>query len=44
MQPHVRRAARRRHQDEAAKLRLAGAALLGLVVLAWWALRATGIA
>jgi len=44
VQPHVRRRVRRRHEDEAARHRLAGAALLGLAVLAWWALRAAGIA
>jgi len=44
MQPDVTsRQGRRAHREEAFRTRLAGAALLGLAVLAWWMLRAAGV-
>ncbi|MGH9870661.1 MAG: hypothetical protein ACREAA_21200 [Candidatus Polarisedimenticolia bacterium] len=44
MQPDVTSGRRRRaHREEAFRTRLAGTALLGLAVLAWWMLRAAGI-
>jgi len=36
--------ARAEHQRDAFRSRLAGAALLGLAVLAWWMLQAAGLA
>ena len=41
MQPDLER--RRAHQQDAFRSRLAGAALLGLAVVAWWMLRAAGV-
>ena len=42
MQPRVARPSRAWRERDAARARVAGAALLGLVVLGWWMLRAAG--
>jgi hypothetical protein len=43
LQPHVSASSRRGRAQTTARARVSGAALLGLMVLAWWLLRAAGV-